>query len=118
MATQYRLDKERLDKNRLEEISIGEFREESPALTHNFGEFQNVFLSDEELSKLKSEFPDYEKRIERLSAYMNSTGRTYKNHYSTIKSWAMKEEQQSTPKQHAGSNVFLELLHDMEGQTE
>lgn len=60
---------------------------------HKYGEYKNVLLSDEDLEKLKAEFPaDWEARIEKLSAYMESTGKKYKNHLATIRNWARKEE--------------------------
>ena len=41
---------------------------------------------------MRAEFPvDYELRIERLSEYMASSGKSYKNHLATIRSWARKE---------------------------
>ena len=58
---------------------------------HKYGEYKNVLLSDEELEKLKSEFSDWEDRIERLSSYVASTGKTYKNHLATIRNWARKD---------------------------
>ena len=59
---------------------------------HKFGEYQNVLLSDSDLEKLQAEFPtDWEERIERLSAYMASTGKTYKNHLATIRNWARRD---------------------------
>lgn len=58
---------------------------------HQYGEYQNVLLSDEELEKLKAEFPDYQERIERLSEYCASTGKSYKNYLATIRVWAKKE---------------------------
>jgi hypothetical protein len=64
------------------------------ALTrHRYGEYKNVLLSDLELEKLKSEFPaDWESRIERLSEYMASSGKKYKDFLATIRSWARKEK--------------------------
>jgi hypothetical protein len=58
---------------------------------HKYGEYKNVLLTDEELEKLKDEFPDWEERIERLSSYVASTGKSYKNHLATIRNWARKE---------------------------
>lgn len=56
---------------------------------HKFGEYKNVLLSDTDLAKLKEEFPtDWEERIENLSNYMESKGKTYKNHLATIRNWA------------------------------
>lgn len=58
-----------------------------------YGEFKNVRLKKEEFEKLKTKFPnDYMDRIESLSEYMRSKGKTYKDHYATILSWARKEE--------------------------
>ena len=59
---------------------------------HKYGQYQNVLLSDEDMVKLKSEFPeDWERRIERLSEYIASKGAKYKNHLATIRAWAKKE---------------------------
>lgn len=61
---------------------------------HKFGEYQNVLLTDSDMQKLKAEFPtDWEERIERLSYYMESKGKTYKNHLATIRNWARKDGQ-------------------------
>ena len=67
---------------------------------HKYGEYDNVLLSDEELDKLKKDFPtDYQDRIDRLSEYVASTGKTYKNYLATIRAWARKEKQVQTYKQ-------------------
>lgn len=59
---------------------------------HKYGEYNNVLLSDDDLAKLQEEFPtDYTSRIENLSSYMASTGKTYKNHLATIRNWARKD---------------------------
>ena len=55
---------------------------------HKYGEYKNVLLADDELEKLKAEYADYLDRIERLSSYIASTGKTYKSHYATIRNWA------------------------------
>lgn len=61
---------------------------------HKYGEYSNVLLSDSDMEKLKTEFPtDWEERIERLSYYMESKGKTYKNHLATIRNWARKDRQ-------------------------
>ena len=59
---------------------------------HKYGEYQNVLLSDSDLKKLKEEFPtDWEERVERLSSYMASTGKIYKNHLATIRNWVRRD---------------------------
>ena len=53
-----------------------------------YGEFQNVFLSGEECSRLETAYPGKAAEyIERLSRYMASNDRHYANHYATIKKW-------------------------------
>ena len=70
--------------------------EEKKTVRHKYGEYENVLLSDNDLEKLKSEYPnDYEKRIERLSEYIASTGKIYENHLATIRSWAKKDKSEN-----------------------
>lgn len=91
VATQVRIGKDRIDK-----VSIGEseyIEEEQPPTP--CGEYKNVILTDEELANLKEEFPDWQKRIDRLSSYMASHGKTYDNHYATIKRWAKEDAEKS-----------------------
>lgn len=64
----------------------------STPVRHKYGLYGNVLLSDEDIEKLKTEFPnDYLTRIENLSAYIASTGKSYKNHLATIRNWAAKD---------------------------
>ena len=56
-----------------------------------YGEYRNVMLSDEELEKLQTEFPDWEERIEACSSYCASKGKRYKNYLATIRSWARRD---------------------------
>lgn len=61
---------------------------------HKYGEYQNVLLSDSDMQKLKAEFStDWEERIENLSSYMESHGKTYKNHLATIRNWAREDRE-------------------------
>lgn len=67
--------------------------EEKKTVRHKYGEYKNVLLSDDELEKLKAEYPkDYEMRIGRLSEYIASTGKSYKNYLATIRSWARRDK--------------------------
>ena len=60
----------------------------------SFGEFENVLLSEQELSKLKTRFgEDANSYIERLSNYIASSGKRYKSHYATILTWAEEDKQ-------------------------
>ena len=58
-----------------------------------FGEFKNVFLLKEEYEKLINNFGNVTTHefIERLSEYVASSGKRYKNHYATILTWARKD---------------------------
>lgn len=99
-AAEIRLDKIRLEEDSLEEDIPDSDEPEPPApkktksekpAKHKYGEYKNVLLSDDELEKLKAEYPDYSERIERLSSYVASTGKSYKSHYATIRNWARKD---------------------------
>ena len=81
---------------------------------HKYGEYNNVLLSDEDHEKLVNEFPiDYQERIERLSEYMASTGKSYKNHLATIRNWARKDKK---PEHNADKEFsFKDLKFDEEG---
>jgi hypothetical protein len=58
-----------------------------------YGTFQNVLLSDAELARLRATFPDdWDQRVERLSSYMASKGKAYKNHLATIMNWARMDK--------------------------
>lgn len=72
------------------------------SVRHKYGRYDNVLLTDEDLAKLKAEFPDdWEKRIEELSEYMASTGKPYKSHLATIRAWARRNGDKAAPKKPA-----------------
>ena len=80
-----------IEKEIEKEIDI-ELEKKKKPTKHKYGEYNNVLLSDNEMDKLKAEFPnDWEQRIERVSGYCASTGKTYKNYLATIRNWAKKE---------------------------
>ncbi len=111
-STQVRLGKVRLGKDRIESTRA-HAREELPLeisendssenikpensikpIRHKYGTYKNVLLTDDDINKLKSEFPDdWQNRIERLSEYIASSGKTYKNHLATIRAWAKKDKE-------------------------
>lgn len=65
---------------------------DKPLPRHKYGSYKNVLFTDEEYAKLQAEYPtDYSERIERLSEYIASTGKSYKSHLATIRSWARKD---------------------------
>ena len=115
VETQVRLGQDR-DRIELGEGSVGEDIEEAapPKPTrHKYGAYKNVLLTDEDMAKLQEEFPmDWPGRIERLSEYIASTGKKYKNHLATIRSWARKDATQRPVQAAKSSNPFLDMLED------
>ena len=92
-----------------------ENKRKSEKVKHKYGEYNNVLLTDEELSKLQEEYPDYNKRIENLSNYLASTGKTYKSHYATIRNWARRENDKKAAQGNTRSqgNRALNMLREM-----
>ena len=61
---------------------------------HTFGKYKNVFISDDELEDLKKDYPnEYAEKIEWLSLYMKSTGKSYSSHYTTICVWITRDRE-------------------------
>ena len=116
LEPQVRLVKDSRGKSRVVEdnedivpdINVG--NKAPKVVRHKYGMYENVLLTDEDYQKLREEFPhDYSERIERLSEYIASTGKKYKSHLATIRSWARKDtgaKPKSAPK---ASNPFLDL---------
>ena len=78
----------------------GKKEEERERVTLNtYGEHKNVFLSPEDFRELREEYPEsiIKEKIEGLSAYMMSTGKSYKNHAVTIRSWIEKDLKKTAP---------------------
>lgn len=96
----------------------GDCKGETKPKRHKYGEYDNVLLTDEEFHKLQAEFPqDWKARIDRLSGYIASTGKSYKNHLATIRNWARKDKEQAVQ---SGTgfetgNPFLEMLNERRG---
>ena len=75
---------------------------------HKYGEYKNVLLSDQEMEKLQNEFPfDWQERIEKVSEYCASHGKTYRDYLATIRNWARKDKRDGpTTAQDAYSKVL------------
>lgn len=65
----------------------------SPLPRHKYGEYQNVLLTDDQLTKLKEEFPDWEQRIENVSSYCEATGKKYNNYLTVIRNWVKRDKE-------------------------
>ena len=82
-----------VDRNYIENNKSKYSKREYSFCEKGLGTFQNVFLTAEDISDLQiimnSQLDNY---IERLSAYIKSTGKTYKDHKATILSWFYKDQ--------------------------
>ena len=72
-------------------------RRKKEIVRHQYGEYKNVLLSDEDIEKLQKEFPNkYLDYIERVSGYMKQHNKSYSDYLATIRNWIrrdMKKEQ-------------------------
>ena len=77
-----------------------------------YGRFSNVFLSEDEINCLKSDLPnEWEYYIDRLSCYIESSGKSYQNHAATIYRWAMEDGKLTSPEEKAyASNMRFGLF--------
>ena len=77
---------QQLNTNKEREKDKKDKNEREPPLS--FGRYNNVFLSSSEVNRLMSDYPyHYLKKIDRLSAYLLSTGKKYQNHYAVLVEW-------------------------------
>ena len=93
------------------DIEIEKEREEKQgqAPARSYGRYNNVFLSDTELSELKAELPDkWEYYIDRLSTHIASKGTKYRSHAATIYKWAQEDEARKPPKKGIPDYTFKE----------
>ena len=95
LDTQDRIGKDRLDKGSIDKGRGGEEESPPPPNSKTYGEFQNVNLSDEEYQRLKEKLKSHaHTMIEKLSRYMQSSGKTYQDHYATLLHWYEKDEEE------------------------
>ena len=84
------------------EIEIEKEREGETGHPAAYGRYNNVILTDTELSGLKTELPDkWEYYLDRLSCHIASTGKQYHSHAATIYKWAQEDaaKGKAAPKQ-------------------
>lgn len=78
------------------EVSEAEYEGKTLAkrkpVRHKYGAYQNVLLTDADMDALKTEFPaDWARRIDDVSTYVKSTGKSYKDYLATIRNWARRQ---------------------------
>lgn len=81
----------KLSTNKKEREKNNLFKNERATNLSPYGKFQNVFLSDQELEEIKHSVSNWKEYIERLSGYMASTGKQYRNQAATIINWSRQD---------------------------
>lgn len=77
---------------RNKEYILSNAREEEPE-KRPYGIYNNVYLSDDEITELVKAYPDeYQNMIENLSTYMRSKGKLYDDHYATLMKWKREDK--------------------------
>lgn len=94
------LDVENLEQENQAQLSTKEIKNKKNKNTKpvygEYGQYKNVLLTDEQLEKLKDEFPqDWQERIDRVDGYVQSTGKKYRDYLATIRNWARKDGQRN-----------------------
>lgn len=86
-----------IGKGRLDKVSIDKGREEQENQSAPFsfyGEYKNIRLTDEEYHKLKDNLQGHiDTMIEKLSRYIKSSGKDYKDYYVTILNWYEQDKE-------------------------
>lgn len=78
-----------------------------------FGQFRNVLLTQSELDELMSKYPnDCQKKIERLSRYLASTGKHFENHFATLIDW-IEQDGVTQPKKESSSSIDYDKLNKL-----
>lgn len=93
MDTQVRLGKVRLGK-------VKESEDKPHSQKKPYGEFKNVFLTDDEYKLLIEQFGTPEQLIKRLDEYKEQSGKQYNSDFMAIKRWvveAVKEDEAKKP---------------------
>lgn len=81
-----------------------------------YGEFGNVYLTEEEREKLMARFGNNEtaRAVEELSAYCQSKGKRYADYYATLVNWCKRNGEKMPGR--AKEKSFAELAAEMEGK--
>jgi|GEM_PF-5354289 hypothetical protein len=81
--------------------------ENKKPIKHKYGMYKNVLLTDSEFIKLHSEFSDVDKRIDKLSEYLEIHGKPYKSHCAVIRKWA-RDDAEKLQKENKPENASFD----------
>ena len=94
-------------------LDIRDKHEEVSVIRHEYGEYKNVHLSDEELDRLKEEFSECIalKKIEGLSVYLKTHKNNYNadSHYVILRRWEVKDQKETPEPEKKDSDKLAEL---------
>lgn len=85
-------------QSKVNKSKVNKSKESKPSPAHAkkaYGEFSNVYLTDEEYAALKEKTPDAEARIEEFSAKLKAKGYQYEDHYAAILLWIAQDKEKS-----------------------
>lgn len=106
MDTQVSIGKDRLVKD-----SIDKGREKEPPPTNQYGEYQNINLTQEQYKTLQEKLgTNTDTMINKLSRYIKSSGKTYKDHYVTILNWYEQDKEKLAQKK--GTKTYSDNYED------
>lgn len=89
IGTQSAVNRQQYKKGK-EYIKNGKKEREGTLSAH--GPFKNVFLTDAEVDELEHKYPsDYKGKIDRLSKYLETSGKKYNNHFAVLSDWLEKD---------------------------
>lgn len=98
-----------------------EVRERASACTPAklYGEYKNVRLTDEELAKLKKQFPlDWQRLIKNLSFHIHNTHKTYYDHLAVLQKWGTEDRKKSGALQSPPSYDLEQIKRDTMNNTD
>ncbi len=76
---------------KLKETKVTKLKDNEPP-KNKYGEFQNIYLTDEEHEKLKGKLNNsLDSLIETMSAWLKQNGKTYKDYYAALLNWDRRD---------------------------
>ena len=117
LATQYSIGKYSIVQDSIGKDSVFPTEAETEGEKLTFGSLQNVFLTLEEHTLLKEQFPsNYNDLIEKLSKGLEQYGYKYKSHYQAILQWVENDKKKAKKtvqtKAATSGNPFLDILNE------
>ena len=107
-----RKEKERKEKESKRESSGSRNSGEdfSHTLSHYYGRFKNVLLSDDEITELEQLYPQtYKAKIERLSSYLKTSNKEYHSHFAKLLEWLDEDREQDMNKSKTDASKSFDI---------